>query len=208
MADLHDRAPHRRAFDLRDFRQYRIADGLEGLRDKCGADDSGRIARTQRNHAPAPALRHGQRNQIAHQIHDVPEIVVEADALDDIAADRLAVLPAQPDWPADAGVILVLFRHRRRYDAFAELSLDQHVRLAVRSVDANERADIEGGVRPRRLGQVFDNAGEVAVALDQKDITRLERFPQCRRIAGRERLISLHRLFQIPTNRPRYMAEH
>jgi hypothetical protein len=39
---------------------------------------------TKRNHAPAPALRHRQRNQVAHEIDYVPEVAVEPDPVDGI----------------------------------------------------------------------------------------------------------------------------
>ena len=64
------------------------------------------------------------------------EVVVKADAFDGVAADGLAVVLAQPNRTADAGVIRIIFRKRRRHDAFAHLGLDQHVRLAVMGIGA------------------------------------------------------------------------
>ena len=42
----------------------------------------------------------------------------------------------------------------------------------------------------------------------QKHVTRLERFPQRCRIARCERLVALHRFFQIAGNHPSYSVEH
>ena len=65
---------------LRDLGQDRIAHGAERLRDQRRADQPRRIARAERDQAPAPALRHRQRQQIAHQVDDVLQIVGKADA--------------------------------------------------------------------------------------------------------------------------------
>jgi hypothetical protein len=57
----------------------------------------------------------------------------------------------------------------------AELGLDQHMRLTLEN-GAPNRSDIERSVRPSRLRQIFDDARNVAIALDQENVARLERF--------------------------------
>jgi PAS domain-containing protein len=90
-----------------------------------------------------------------------------------------------------------VFRQRRGHDALADLRLDQHVRLAVLGGASIERTDIERGVRPRRLREILDDAGDVVVALDQQDVTGLERGAQRIRSARRERLIAGRLLLQV-----------
>jgi hypothetical protein len=57
----------------------------------------------------------------------------------------------------------------------ADFGLDQHVWFAL-GVGAVDWSDIERGVRPSRLRKIFDGAGNVAIALDQENVARLERF--------------------------------
>ena len=155
------------------------------------------MAGAERHHAPAPALRHRQRKQIAHQVDDVLEVVVEADALGGVGADARAVVVGQPDRPADAGVKAGIFRQRRADHALADIGLDQHQRLAVRGVAVADRPDIERGMRPGRLREILDDAGDVVVAFDQQHVAGLERGAQRLRIARREGLVALRRLLQI-----------
>ena len=116
----------------------------------------------------------GSGNQEAHQIEDVLGVVAEADPVDGVAAHRGAVLIGQADRPAEAGVIGEIFRQRRRDHAVADIGLDQHMRLAVWFLRAVDRTDIERGMRPGRLGQVFDDAGDAVVAFDQQHVARLD----------------------------------
>ena len=48
--------------------------------------------------------------------------------------------------------------------------LDQRVRLAVRGGAVVERTDIERRMRPGRLGEILDDAGNVIVAFDQQHV--------------------------------------
>ncbi len=57
-------------------------------------------------------------------------------------------------------------------------------------------------MRPGRLRQILDDAGNVVVAFDQKHVAALERMTQRIRIARRERLIAVHRLLQIAGDKP------
>src|SRR5580704_6875736 len=52
-------------------------------------------------------------------------------------------------------------------------------------------------MRPRRLREIFDDAGNVVVAFDQEHVAGRERLAQSVRIARRERLIAAHRLLKI-----------
>ena len=162
----------------------------------------------ERHHAPAPALRHRQRKQVAQQVEDVLDVIVEADALGRIGADAGAVVLGEPDRTADAGVEAGVFRQRRADHALAQHRLDQHQRLAVRGLPLADRADIERGVRPGGLGQVLDDAGNVIVAFDQQHIARPERGAQRIRIARRERLVALFRALQIVGNSLPDATEH
>ena len=197
IADVKDFAPGLSRGGAGDLRQDRIAHGVERLRDQRRADDLGGIAGTERDHAPPPALRHRQRNQEAHQVDDVLGVVAEADPVDGVAAHRDAVLIGQADRAADAGVIRIIFRQRRRGHAFADIGLDQDVRFAVGFAGAVDRADIERGMRPGRLREVFDDAGNPVVAFDQQHVARLDHAAQMLGIAGRERLIARNFLLQV-----------
>jgi hypothetical protein len=97
--DLLDRLP---AAGQGDLRQDRVPHGTERLGYQGRTDQPRRIARAKCEHAAAPALRHGQRKQIAHQIDDVLEIVGKADPLDGVGAHALAVGLGQTDRSADA----------------------------------------------------------------------------------------------------------
>jgi hypothetical protein len=57
-----------------------------------------------------------------------------------------------------------------------DFGLDQHVWLTFLGVGALDRSDIERSVRPSRLRQIFDDARNVAIALDQENVAGLERF--------------------------------
>src|SRR5580692_9023435 len=71
------------------------------------------------------------------------------------------------------------------------------MRLTVRGTLAFDRPDIERRMRPGRLGEIFDDAGNVVVALDQKHVAGRERLAQSVRITRRERLVAAHRLLQV-----------
>ncbi|GCC46334.1 hypothetical protein chiPu_0030571, partial [Chiloscyllium punctatum] len=79
IADMQDLAARLAAGGAGDLGQDRIAHGVEGLRDQRRADDLGRIAGAERDHAPPPALRDRQRKQIAREVDDVLGVVTEAD---------------------------------------------------------------------------------------------------------------------------------
>src|SRR6185312_15299419 len=60
-----------------------------------------------------------------------------------------------------------------------------------------DRPDIERGVRPGRLREILDDAGDVVVAFDEKDVAGLERCTQRPGVARRERLVADRRLLQV-----------
>jgi hypothetical protein len=70
-----------------------------------------------------------------------------------------------------------IFGERRRHHAFADIGLDQDVRLAVVCGAAQHRPDMKRRVRPGRLDKIFDDAGNVVVAFDQENIARPQRLP-------------------------------
>jgi hypothetical protein len=149
LEDLLDRLPAARQ---RDLGQDGIVNGTERLRNQCRTNQPRWIAGTERNQPPAPALRHRQRKEIAHEIDDILEIVGEADPLDRVGTHTRAISLGQTDWPADPGMKADIFGERRRYHALTDIGLDQHVRLAVLRDAAEDRPNIERRVRPGRLG--------------------------------------------------------
>jgi hypothetical protein len=208
VANFEDLLERLHAAHHRDLRQDRIAHGAESVGDQRRANQPRRIARAERDHAPPPALRQRHRQQIAQQVDDVLQVVGEADARDGIGAHRRAVRLAQPHRPADAGVKPDILRQRRGDDALADIGFNQNMRFAVRRGAACDRSDIERRMRPRRLREIFDDAGNVVVALDQKHVAGFERLEQCVRIARRERLVAAHRLLQIAGDQPPEAIEH
>jgi len=107
--DLEDFPSRRFAVEPSDFRQDRIAHGFERLCDERRADDARGVARTKRHHSAAPTLGHRQREQVAHEVDDILEVVVEADSLGRISADACAILAVELRRTADAGVKACVF---------------------------------------------------------------------------------------------------
>src|SRR5262249_36360647 len=93
-------------------------------------------------------------------------------------------------------------------DAIADIGLDQHMRLAVSFLGTVDRADIERGMRPGRLGEIFDNAGDTIVAFDQEHVARLDQIAQKVGIAGRERLIARYLLLKVAGKQLADHVEH
>jgi hypothetical protein len=81
------------------------------------------------------------------------------------------------------------------------------MRFAVLGRAAEHRPDIERRVRPGRLGEILDDAGDVVVAFDQKHVPGLERLPQRLGIARRERLEAAHRLLQVTGDQPAHAVK-
>jgi hypothetical protein len=94
-------------------------------------------------------------------------------------------------------VIWKIFRQRRRSHAFADIGLDQDMRLAVGFRRAVDRADKKRGMRPGGLRQIFDDAGDPVIALDQQDIALLDDAAQVLRVARCERLVARHFLLKV-----------
>ncbi|MGY4317095.1 hypothetical protein ACVWW1_006422 [Bradyrhizobium sp. JR3.5] len=70
--------------------------------------------------------------------------------------------------------------------------------FAVRLERAVDRSDEKRGMRPGRLREVFDDAGDPVVALDQQHIAGLHDAPQMVRVARCERLVTGDFLLQVP----------
>ena len=202
MPDLQNLLHRLPAARLRDFGQDRILYGAERLGDERRADQPRWIARAERYQPPPPPLRHRQRQQEAHQIDDILEVIRKTDAAGGIGAHGRAVRLGQPDRTADAGVKLNIFRQRRRNHALADIGFDEHVRLTVFRHATGDRPHIQRRMRPGRLGQILDDAGNIVVAFDQEHVAAHERMTQGVRIARRERLIAVHRLLQITGDKP------
>ena len=99
------------------------------------------------------------------------------------------------------------FGERRGIDADPEFRLDQRMRLAFRGA-VIERADIERRMRPGRLREILDDAGDLVVAFDQQHVAGAERRRQCGRIARRKRLVARNGLLQIPGKHLPEAVEH
>ena len=208
MPDFEDFLARRFAFHLVDLRQDRVAHGVERLRDQRRADDAGRMPRAERHQAAPPALWNRQREQVAQQIENILHVIVETDALAGIGADAHAVLGRQSRRAANTRVIARIFRQRRPDHALAEIGFDQNQRFAVGGLAVADAPDIKRGMRPGGLGEIFDDAGNVVVALDQQHVARTQGGAQRRGIARREGLIALHRLFQIAGENMPNAIEH
>jgi hypothetical protein len=68
-----------------------------------------------------------------------------------------------------------IFRQRRRHNAYRHIDFDEHMGLAVFLDFSGHRTDIESGMRPGRLRQIFDHPGDSIVALDQQNVTGSKR---------------------------------
>src|ERR1700680_2134872 len=82
------------------------------------------------------------------------------------------------------------------------------MRLALARGAPLDRPDVERGMRPGRLRQVLDDAGNAVVAFDQQHVARPERRAQPIGVARRERLVAAQRLFQITCDRTAETVEH
>src|SRR6202022_3247991 len=78
----------------------------------------------------------------------------------------------------------------------------------VSLLGAADRSDIERGMRPGRLREIFDDAGNAVVAFDQEHIAGLDDAAQVLRIAGRERLVARHLLLKVAGNQLADRIEH
>src|SRR5579859_4977172 len=79
------------------------------------------------------------------------------------------------------------------------------MRLAILLLCALDRTDIERGMGPGRLGQVFDDARDAVIAFDEQDVARRDDTAQIFRIARRERLIARYLLLKVTGN---HLADH
>ncbi len=103
----------------------------------------------------------------------------------------------QSDGAAEAGVIGIIFRERYGGDALADIRLDQDMRLAIGLRRAIDRADIERGMRPCRLREIFDDAGDAVVAFDQQHVAGLDQAAQPLWIARRKGFIAWHLFLEV-----------
>src|SRR5437763_8124698 len=71
------------------------------------------------------------------------------------------------------------------------------MRFAVGFRCAIDRADKKRGMRPGRLRQILDDAGNPVVAFDQQHVARLDDAAKMFRIARRERLVARNFLLQV-----------
>src|SRR4051794_24832899 len=82
------------------------------------------------------------------------------------------------------------------------------MRLAIGLGRAIDRTDIEGRMRPGRLRQILDYAGDAVIAFDQPDIAFLDDAAQMFGIAGREWFIAGHLLLKVTRNQLADRIEH
>jgi hypothetical protein len=169
-----------------DLGQDRVADLLVGLGDQGRADGARRIAGAEGDEAATPAHRHRRcRQEIAQHVEDVLQVVFQAELAEHEGDDRITVLGRQPAGPADAGIVGAVARQRHGHAAFAERHLDEARPLGAVLGLGHGVAHIEGGMRPGRLGEVFDRRRDLLVAFDQQDVAGLQRAAQRLRVGGR-----------------------
>ena len=189
------REPVGLAVDRRTLRQDRITDRREGLRDQGRADGARRVAAADRQHAAAKPDRHrGIGKQIAREIDDALGVVFRPEPCQRIIENFLGAGLVEAHRPANPGMEAHIFGERNGDDAGIRLGLEEHIRLAVWRDVARPLADIERGVRPGRLREVFDGGGKPAIALDQEDVAGLQRFADNLRIWRIKRCITPGRL--------------
>ena len=189
------------------MRQDGVADTLEGLGDERGADRPRGLTAAQREHAPAKARgyrRGGQ--QVAREVKDVLEIVLVAHARHGIGNDGLAILRAQADGAADAGVHAVVFGQRRGDHTMLGVRLDEHGRIIRRPAD-HAGADVERGMRPGGLGQVLDGGADPAVALHEQDVAGAQGLCQSLGGVGGGRPVGGHLGIEVARNQPADTAQ-
>jgi len=173
-----------------DIRQDRVTDRLIGLGDQGGTDGAGRIARSEGEHLAPPASRHRWlRQQIAHQVKDVLQVISPPKGGAHIGHDLRAVLIAQAHGAADAGVEMGIGLKRRPADAVTHIGLDQIAALAL--------ANVKRRMRPGRGCQVLDRRGNARVALHQQYIGGPQTTAQERQRRDRHRHIGGALLLQI-----------
>lgn len=165
----------RAGVDKLDFRQDRITQRVEGLRDQGRADRLRRLAAAEREHAPFHRFRQRWSDQVTGQVEDVLQVVGHADARDHEGDQLLDLRLVEADWPADARMQLREFAHRHHAHALLHVHVAQHPRLFAFRRRAQVVADVERGVRPRRLRQVLDGAGEAAGAFHQQHVALAQR---------------------------------
>jgi len=155
------------------------------------------VAGPERHHPAAPALRHRQRKQIAHEVDDVLEVVVKADPFSGVSTNPCAILVVKLRRAADPGVEAGIFGQRRGNNTLSKIGLDQDQRFAFGRRAIANRADIQRRMRPGGLGEVLDDAGDVIVSFDQEHVARLQGRAESIGIRWRKRLVALHGLFEI-----------
>jgi hypothetical protein len=109
-----------------------------------------------------------ERGQVTSEVDELPPVVLVADVGDDFVHHPVAILVREAIGPADADVVVDVFGEGHREHAVLEVGLDHEMAglipvelakaLPVRPALADGvRADVDGGVRPRALGDVFDD---------------------------------------------------
>src|SRR5574342_25741 len=181
MADVHDFAVAVDASGVSgllhdNVRQDRITHRLERLGYQRRADRARRVAAAERDHAAAPAHRDWRRrNQIAREIEHVLQVVAAAYARDGEPDHGLQVLLRQSDRPADAGMHSIYGRKRHGPHSVDHVGLYEDLGLFPGFRRAERVADVQRGVRPGRLSQVFDGDAYPRVPLDEQDVPRPQR---------------------------------
>ena len=80
--------------------------------------------------------------------------------------------------------------------------------LAIGLRRAVDRTDIERGMRPGGLREIFDDAGYPVIAFDQQDIALLDNAAQMLRVARCERLIARYLLLKVARDQLADGIEH
>src|SRR6185437_4049669 len=131
------------AFYPFDRGQNRITDRVEGLRYERRAYKLGWIARAERNHAPPETLRYRERHQIAAQIDDILEIVLQADAFGRVFTHCPTIAGCETNRPADTRVIFKIGRDGYGDDSRFQVGFNEIAGLTFRCCLALDWPDVK-----------------------------------------------------------------
>ena len=130
-----------------DDRQYRVGHRLKHLGDQRRTNRARRVATAQRQHAPPPLLRHRRcGQQKPHQVHDVFQVVLVAEAAARVCHHLRGLLGPQADGLAHSAVQPGKLAQRHRPHTLQHVRLDDAQRFARVVVQAQRVAHIQRGM--------------------------------------------------------------
>nr|AEX00403.1 TnpA2 [Comamonas testosteroni] len=163
-----------------------------------GTNGARGVAAAQRQHAPAPAHRHGRRRQqVAGQVEDVLQVVLVAKARHDIVDDSADLGGRQPDRTADAAVHPLERGDADGANPVVHVGLEEMQRQASGIGASHAVARVQRGMRPRRLGKVLDRDADAGLAFDQHNVARPQAGHQLGRVGRGRRAVRVNALAQV-----------